>query len=710
MEKILSFVAGSTGISLKQTSATIRLLDDGATIPFISRYRKEATGGLDETQIQAIATAYEKAQELEKRKKHITETIAAQDKLTPELEKKIADCFDAQTLEDLYLPFKPKRRTKAEIAREKGLEPLARIIMAQNSDDVRRSASRFVNDDVADTEEAISGAADIVAEWISENQGARNTVRNMFSREAVVTCKVAKGKEEEAANYQNYFDFSSPLKRCGSHRILAMRRGEREGLLRVDISIPEEKILDRLSERFVKNDTESAHVVEEAIADSYKRLIKPSIENEFASLSKAEADDQAISLFAQNARQLLFAPPLGRKRILAIDPGYRTGCKVVCLDEQGNLLHNDTIYPTPPKSETALAAKKISHLIEVYKIDAIALGNGTASRETERFLSSLRYSRDVKVFVVSEDGASIYSASKLAREEFPDKDVTVRGAVSIGRRLLDPLAELVKIDPKSIGVGQYQHDVDQTKLKKSLEFTVESCVNSVGVNLNTASKELLTYVSGLGPQLAQNIVSYRAENGDFTTRRQLMKVPKLGPKAFEQCAGFLRIPDGENPLDNTAVHPENYRIVEQMAKDNNCTVAELIKDKEKREKIDIRRYVTAETGLPTLTDIMAELEKPGRDPRKGVAVMKFDDSIKTFDDLTEGLVLKGIVTNITQFGVFVDIGIKENGLVHISELSDKFVSSASEVVKIHQQVTVKVKSIDRERRRIALTMKQIPQQ
>lgn len=709
MEKILAFVAGDTGISLKQTSATIKLLDEGATIPFISRYRKEATGGLDETQIQAIATAYEKAQELEKRKKHITETIAAQEKLTPELEKKIAECFDAQTLEDIYLPFKPKRRTKAEIAREKGLEPLARVIMAQNSDDVKRSAMRFVNDNVADTDEAIEGAADIIAEWISENQGVRNTVRNMFSREATVTCKVAKGKEEEAANYQNYFDFSAPLKRCGSHRILAMRRGEREGLLRVDISIPEEKILDRLAERLVKNDTESAQVVEKALTDSYKRLIKPSIENEFASLSKAEADDQAISLFAQNARQLLFAPPLGRKRILAIDPGYRTGCKVVCLDEQGNLLHNDTIYPTPPKSETALAAKKITHLIEVYKIDAIALGNGTASRETEHFLSSLRYNRDVKVFVVSEDGASIYSASKLAREEFPDKDVTVRGAVSIGRRLLDPLAELVKIDPKSIGVGQYQHDVDQTKLKKSLEFTVESCVNSVGVNLNTASKELLTYVSGLGPQLAQNIVSYRADNGDFTTRKQLMKVPKLGPKAFEQCAGFLRIPDGENPLDNTAVHPENYRIVEQMAKDCKCTVTDLIKNKEKREKIDISRYVTAETGLPTLTDIIAELEKPGRDPRKGVAVMKFDENIKTFDDLTEGLVLKGIVTNITQFGVFVDIGIKENGLVHISELSDKFVSSASEVVKIHQQVTVKVKSIDRERRRIALTMKQIEQ-
>ena len=622
----MAFVAGDTGISLKQTSATIKLLDEGATIPFISRYRKEATGGLDETQIQAIATAYEKAQELEKRKKHITETIAAQDKLTPELEKKIAECFDAQTLEDIYLPFKPKRRTKAEIA--------------QNSDDVKRSAMRFVNDNVADTDEAIEGAADIIAEWISENQGVRNTVRNMFSREATVTCKVAKGKEEEAANYQNYFDFSAPLKRCGSHRILAMRRGEREGLLRVDISIPEEKILDRLAERLVKNDTESAQVVEKALTDSYKRLIKPSIENEFASLSKAEADD---------------------------------------------------------------------HLIEVYKIDAIALGNGTASRETEHFLSSLRYNRDVKVFVVSEDGASIYSASKLAREEFPDKDVTVRGAVSIGRRLLDPLAELVKIDPKSIGVGQYQHDVDQTKLKKSLEFTVESCVNSVGVNLNTASKELLTYVSGLGPQLAQNIVSYRADNGDFTTRKQLMKVPKLGPKAFEQCAGFLRIPGGENPLDNTAVHPENYRIVEQMAKDCKCTVTDLIKGKEKREKIDISRYVTAETGLPTLTDIMAELEKPGRDPRKGVAVMKFDENIKTFDDLTEGLVLKGIVTNITQFGVFVDIGIKENGLVHISELSDKFVSSASEVVKIHQQVTVKVKSIDRERRRIALTMKQIEQ-
>ena len=584
MEKILAFVAGDTGISLKQTSATIKLLDEGATIPFISRYRKESTGGLDETQIQAIATAYEKAQELEKRKKHITETIAAQDKLTPELEKKIAECFDAQTLEDIYLPFKPKRRTKAEIAREKGLEPLARIIMAQNSDDVKRSAMRFVNDNVADTDEAIEGAADIIAEWISENQGVRNTVRNMFSREATVTCKVAKGKEEEAANYQNYFDFSAPLKRCGSHRILAMRRGEREGLLRVDISIPEEKILDRLAERLVKNDTESAQVVEKALTDSYKRLIKPSIENEFASLSKAEADDQAISLFAQNARQLLFAPPLGRKRILAIDPGYRTGCKVVCLDEQGNLLHNDTIYPTPPKSETALAAKKITHLIEVYKIDAIALGNGTASRETEHFLSSLRYNRDVKVFVVSEDGASIYSASKLAREEFPDKDVTVRGAVSIGRRLFDPLAELVKIDPKSIGVGQYQHDVDQTKLKKSLEFTVESCVNSVGVNLNTASKELLTYVSGLGPQLAQNIVSYRADNGDFTTRKQLMKVPRLGPKAFEQCAGFLRIPDGENPLDNTAVHPENYRIVEQMAKDCKCTVTDLIKDKENGRK------------------------------------------------------------------------------------------------------------------------------
>ena len=713
MQNYASIIAQELNIRPQQTEAVIRLLDEDATVPFIARYRKEATGSLDEVAVTAIRDRLAALKELDKRREAILASLEERGLLTPELRAKVEAADALTVLEDIYLPYRPKRRTRASMAKERGLEPLADQLARQDRTLPEAMAAAYVDAEkgVPDAEAALAGARDILAERFAEDQPARERLRKLFGREGLMRSKAVSGKEEvpDAAKYRDYFAWDEPAAQAPSHRILAMRRGEREGLLRVDISIPEEKILDRLAERLVKNDTESAQVVEKALTDSYKRLIKPSIENEFASLSKAEADDQAISLFAQNARQLLFAPPLGRKRILAIDPGYRTGCKVVCLDEQGNLLHNDTIYPIPPKSETALAAKKITHLIEVYKIDAIALGNGTASRETEHFLSSLRYNRDVKVFVVSEDGASIYSASKLAREEFPDKDVTVRGAVSIGRRLLDPLAELVKIDPKSIGVGQYQHDVDQTKLKKSLEFTVESCVNSVGVNLNTASKELLTYVSGLGPQLAQNIVSYRADNGDFTTRKQLMKVPKLGPKAFEQCAGFLRIPDGENPLDNTAVHPENYRIVEQMAKDCKCTVTDLIKDKEKREKIDISRYVTAETGLPTLTDIMAELEKPGRDPRKGVAVMKFDENIKTFDDLTEGLVLKGIVTNITQFGVFVDIGIKENGLVHISELSDKFVSSASEVVKIHQQVTVKVKSIDRERRRIALTMKQIEQ-
>lgn len=702
---LLPFVVGETGIAAKQVEATVRLLCDGATIPFISRYRKEATGGLDELQIQLIATAYEKAVELSKRKQFIIESIEKQGGMTDELKQKLQQCFDSNALEDLYLPFKPKRRTKAEIAKENGLEPLARMIMAQNSSNIENSARRFINDKVADTESAINGASDIIAQWISENAGARNTVRNMFAREAVISSKVVKSKEQEADKYQNYFDFSAPLRRCGSHRILAMRRGEREGFLQVSISVEPEHVLDRLSRKFIKNDSESAQIVERAIADSYRRLIKPSIENEFAALSKEEADNAAITMFADNARQLLFAPPLGKKRILAIDPGYRTGCKVVCLDQQGNLLHNDTIYPTPPRNEVSTAAKKLLNMTDAYKIDAIALGNGTASRETEKFVESLRYNRDIKVYVVSEDGASIYSASKLAREEFPDKDVTVRGAVSIGRRLLDPLAELVKIDPKSIGVGQYQHDVDQTKLKKSLEFTVECCVNSVGVNLNTASKELLTYVSGLGTQIAQNIVDYRATNGDFHSKKELLEVPRLGQKAFEQCAGFLRIPDGKNPLDNTAVHPENYGIVEKMAKDSGCSVATLISDKTKREGIDIRNYVSANAGIPTLTDIMQELEKPGRDPRKTVSVMKFDDSIHSFDDLREGMVLNGIVTNITQFGVFVDIGIKENGLVHISELSDKFVSSPSDVVKIHQHVKVAVKEIDAQRKRIALTMK-----
>ena len=703
----ISFIAAETGIAQKQIASTIKLLDDGATIPFISRYRKEATQGLDEVQIQSIAAAYEKAKELKKRKEFIIETISQQNKLTDSLRQQIENCFDGNVLEDIYLPFKPKRRTKAETARENGLEPLAKIIMAQNAPDIAHTAKRFVNGKVTDEKAAIDGALDIIAEWVSENPAVREAVRKAFSHEAVLSCKTVKGKETEAANFQNYFNFSSPLKRCKSHQILAMRRGKEEGLLQTSIDIDTDKIIERISRRFVKNSSESATLVKKAIADSYKRLIKPSIENEFAASSKANADDKAISLFADNLRQLLFAPPLGEKRILAIDPGFRTGCKVVCLDVQGNFLHNDTIYPTPPRNETAIAAKKINNMIEVYQIDAIALGNGTASRETEQFLKKLHYNRDIRIYVVSEDGASVYSASKLAREEFPDKDVTVRGAVSIGRRLLDPLAELVKIDPKSIGVGQYQHDVDQTKLRQALDFTVESCVNKVGVNLNTASKELLTYVSGLGPQLAQNIVEYRAANGNFTSRKELLNVPRLGNKAFEQCAGFLRIPGGDNPLDNTAVHPENYTTVEAMAHDCGCSVNELITDKAKRGGIDINRYVTETTGIPTLTDIMEELDKPGRDPRKAVSVMEFDNSLKSFDDLKQGMIVNGIITNITQFGAFVDIGIKENGLVHISEMSGQFISSPTEIVKLHQQVKVKIKEIDAQRRRISLSMKDI---
>ena len=707
IDNIISFIANQTGISTHQVKATVALLDDGATIPFISRYRKEKTGSLDETQIQAIALAYEKAQELDKRKQTILSTIEQQGKLTDELRSKIEAIMDANELEDAYLPYKPKRRTKAEVAREAGLEPLAKIIMAQRCYDINHDAKRFINDKIANADDAIAGACDIIAEWISENTSVRNIIRKEFSHSAVITCKPVKGKEEEAANYKNYFNYTSPLKRCASYRILAMRRGEKEGLLQVSIDADKEYIISKIEQRIIRNQSPVADILSATIADSYKRLLKPSIENEFAASTKEAADDSAISLFADNARQLLFAPPLGKKRVLAIDPGYRTGCKVVCLDEQGNLLHNDTIYPTPPRSDYATSAKRITSMVEAYKIDAIALGNGTASRETESFLQSLRYPRPINIYVVSEDGASIYSASKLAREEFPDKDVTVRGAVSIGRRLLDPLAELVKIDPKSIGVGQYQHDVDQTKLKKSLDFTVESCVNSVGVNLNSASKELLTYISGLGPTLAQNIVKYRAENGDFAERKDLLKVPRLGQKAYEQSAGFLRIPGSANPLDNTAVHPENYPLIEKMASDNHCTINDLISQKSIREQIDLNKYTSDTVGLPTLHDIMNELEKPGRDPRKGVAVLKFDEAIKTINDLKVGMELNGIVTNITQFGVFVDFGIKENGLVHISEISNKFISNPSEIVKIHQHVKVKVKSIDIERKRIALTMKDI---
>lgn len=701
-------IAAAMKLQEHRVENTLKLLQGGATIPFISRYRKEATGGMDEVQISEINDRYEKLCELAKRKETIISTIEEQGKMTAELKNRIDNCWDSTELEDIYLPFKPKRKTRAEAARQKGLEPLAIILMMQRENNLMAKAAQFVKGEVKDEEDALKGARDIIAEQVNEDERARNQIRNIFTRQAIITAKVVKGKEkeEDAAKYRDYFDFSEPLKRCTSHRLLAIRRGEAEGILKVTISPEEdEECTDRLERQFVRGNGECSSQVAEAVKDAYKRLLKPAIETEFSALSKEKADEEAIRVFAENLRQLLLAPPLGQKRVMGIDPGFRTGCKVVCLDAQGTLLHNEAIYPHPPKSEEALAARKIVKLVEQYKIEAIAIGNGTASRETERFVTSQRYDREVQVFVVSEDGASIYSASKTAREEFPDYDVTVRGAVSIGRRLMDPLAELVKIDAKSIGVGQYQHDVDQTKLKESLDRTVESCVNLVGVNLNTASKHLLTYVSGLGPSLAQNIVDYRTENGPFASRKELLKVPRMGAKAFEQCAGFLRIPGANNPLDNSAVHPESYAIVEKMAKDMKCTVADLIKDKELRAKIDIKKYVTDTVGLPTLNDIMKELDKPGRDPRQQIQVFEFDKDVKTLDDLREGMELPGIVTNITNFGCFVDIGIKENGLVHISQLADKFVSDPTTVVSIHQHVRVRVLGIDHERKRVQLTMK-----
>ena len=697
-------IATALNIAVRQVENTLSLLEGGATIPFISRYRKEATGGLDEVQIGEIKERYDKLCEMAKRKETILKTIEEQGKLSAELKKRIEACWDATELEDIYLPYKPKRKTRAEAARQKGLEPLATILMMQRENNLMTRVRTFIKGEVKDEDDALKGARDIIAEQVSEDERSRNQLRNQFSRQAIITSKVVKGKEEEAAKYKDYFDFSEPLKRCTSHRLLAIRRGEAEGLLKVSISPDDEECTERLERSYVRGNNECSQQVKEAVRDAYKRLLKPSIETEFAALSKEKADEEAIRVFAGNLRQLLLAPPLGQKRVMGIDPGYRTGCKVVCLDAQGNLLHNETIYPHPPKSEHSLSARKLTKLVEQYQIEAIAIGNGTASRETEAFVTNQRYDRKLQVFVVSEDGASIYSASKIAREEFPDYDVTVRGAVSIGRRLMDPLAELVKIEAKSIGVGQYQHDVDQTALKKSLDMTVESCVNSVGVNLNTASRHLLTYVSGLGPTLAQNIVDYRAENGAFTSRKQLMKVPRMGAKAFEQCAGFLRIPGAKNPLDNSAVHPESYAVVEHIAKDMKCSVEDLIKSKELRNQIDIKKYVTDQVGLPTLTDIMAELEKPGRDPRQAIQVFEFDKNVKTIDDLKEGMVLPGIVTNITNFGCFVDVGIKENGLVHISQIRREFVSDPTTVVSIHQHVQVKVVSIDRERKRIGLTM------
>lgn len=701
-------ISENLSLTARQVCNTLELLDSGATVPFISRYRKERTGSLDEVQIAAIQEQYDKLKTISKRKETIRTTIEEQGKLTPELQERIEQCWDANLLEDLYLPYKPKKRTKAEIARQKGLEPLALKIMMQRGCNLDAEAQKFVRGEVKDKEEALAGARDIIAEQVSENEEARKRVRRVFERTALITAKVVKGKEEEGDKFKDYFDFQEPLRKCSSHRLLALRRGEAEGVLRVSIAPAEdEDCLNQLNRQFVRSNDVCGRLVSEAVADSYKRLLRPSIETEFAAGSRAKAEEEAIRVFAANLKQLLLSPPLGQKRVLGIDPGFRTGCKVVCLDNQGTLLHNEAIFPHPPRNEYAQAQRKLAQLVEQYNIEAIAIGNGTASRETERLVKSISFDREVQAFVVSEDGASVYSASKIARDEFPDYDVTVRGAVSIGRRLMDPLAELVKIDPKSIGVGQYQHDVDQTKLKKSLDGVVEFCVSSVGVNLNTASQHLLTYVAGVGPNLAQNIIDYRTENGAFRSRKDLMHVKRMGAKAFEQCAGFLRIPDATDPLDATAVHPERYALVRRMAADHKTTVEELIRNKALRESIDLKQYVTDDCGLPTLNDIMSELDKPGRDPRKAIEVFSFAPDVETIDDLKPGMILPGIVSNITNFGCFVDIGVHEKGLVHISEMADRYVSDPNTVVTLHQQLKVRVLSVDKARNRIALSLKNI---
>ena len=703
---------------------TLKLLAEGCTIPFISRYRKERTGGLDELQITAISDRSERLQEIAKRKETIVKTITEQEKMTPELSKRIDDCWDLTTLEDIYLPYKPKRRTRAQVAREQGLEPLAQLLLLQREPDPKQAARRFVHDGFA-IADCLCGAQDIIAEQVSEDERSRNQIRAAFRREAFIESRVVKSKKDtdEAQKYSDYFDWEEPLKRCSSHRLLAMRRGENDGILRVSLTIDDDEAVSRLQRNYVRGQGACQRLVAEAVEDGYKRLLLPSIETEFMNLSKERADEEAINVFAQNLRQLLLSAPLGQKRVMGVDPGFRTGCKVVCLDAQGNLLHHEAIFPHPPINHRMQATMHVLQMIKDYRIEAIAIGNGTASRETKDFIADCLSSLSSptsdtsqtsstgapSVFVVSEDGASVYSASKVARDEFPDEDVTVRGAVSIGRRLMDPLAELVKIDPKSIGVGQYQHDVDQTKLKHSLDQTVESCVNLVGVNLNTASQHLLTYVSGLGPVLAQNIVDYRRDNGAFTSRAQLKKVPRLGPAAYQQCAGFLRIPDAKNPLDNSAVHPESYHIVEQMAKDQNCSISDLINNKGTREHINIKQYVTADVGLPTLTDIMKELEKPGRDPREQIEAFEFDPNVQTIEDLHEGMELPGIVTNITNFGAFVDIGVHQDGLVHVSQLANKYVSDPTKVVHLHQHVRVRVIAVDLRRQRISLSMRGISQ-
>ena len=709
MNPFSKMIAAALALSEKAVENTLEVLEEGCTIPFISRYRKEKTGNMDEVKIEAVAQANEKYKEMAKRKETILKTIGDQGKLSAELQQRIDNCWDATELEDIYLPFKPKRRTRAQVAREQGLEPLAQLLLLQRERNPEQAARKFVGDKVSDVEAALQGATDIIAETVSETEQSRNQLRGEFRRGANITSKVlAKKKDEEdAQRFSDYFDFSEPLKRCSSHRLLAMRRGEAAGFLRVSISADEETCITKLKRHYVHGFGECQALVGEAVDDAFKRLLKPSIETEFAAQSKQKADEEAIVVFAENLRQLLLAAPLGQKRVMAVDPGFANGCKTACLDAQGNLVHHEIVYPHPPRSKRMEATAAMKRMVRQYQVEAMAVGNGTASRETSEWLNEIDFEHPVDVYVVSEDGASIYSASKIAREEFPDEDVTVRGAVSIGRRLMDPLAELVKIDPKSIGVGQYQHDVDQSQLKKSLDSVVMSCVNSVGVNLNTASQHLLTYVSGLGPTLAKNIVEYRRENGAFSSRSQLKKVPRLGPSAYEQCAGFLRIPGARNPLDNSAVHPERYSLVETMAKDQGVTVKQLVEDKALQKKIDIRKYVSGEVGMPTLTDIMAELDKPGLDPRGEVEKFEFDASIKTIEDLQVGMVVPGIVTNITKFGAFVDIGVHNDGLVHVSQMANRYVSDPSEVVKLHEHVMVRVTEVDLKRKRISLSMKQL---
>lgn len=700
------FVAEKSGFGSRYVKNLLNLLDEGATIPFISRYRKEMTGSMDEVGVGKVQEIYGQFKELEKRKKTVLDSIEQQEKLTSELRKAIESCRELRELEDIYLPYKPKKQTRASKAKAKGLEPLAVMLMKQEGGEVWTKATRFVKGEVANEEEALQGARDIIAEWVSESERARNTTRRFFDREATITSKVIKGKEEGGEKYKDYFDYTESLRRCPSHRMLAIRRGESEGILKVSIGVPDQEAVEALEKQFVRAGNESAEQVREAVRDGYKRLLVSSVESEYSVAGKQKADEEAINVFAENLRQLLLAPPLGSKRVLGIDPGFRTGCKVVCLDGTGNLVHNETIYPHPPQNEVRQAANKVTQLVSAYKIEAIAIGNGTAGRETERFIQNLRYDRKIQVFVVSESGASVYSASKIARDEFPQYDVTVRGAVSIGRRLMDPLAELVKIDPKSIGVGQYQHDVDQVKLKESLDRVVESCVNRVGVNVNTASKYLLTHVSGLGPALAENIIEYIKENGPFRSRKEIRKVKRMGEKAFEQCAGFLRIADAEYPLDNSSVHPESYAVVERMAKDLGLPLKSLIGNEEVCGKIDLNRYVDERIGLPTLKDIIEELKKPGRDPRSVAKVFSFDERIHSIDDLQEGMVVPGIVTNLTNFGAFVDIGVKQDGLVHISEIADQFISNPTEILSLHQHVSVKVIQVDKVRKRIGLSIKQ----